>query len=240
MRIPSGVTDQFIYFVAVDATDKTTRETGLSSFTVYRSRNGAAAAAMTTPTVNETDATNMPGVYELLLDEDMTITAGNDSEEMAFHITATGMEPVTRTIELYRPKVTAGETIAATSGAVDNVTLTATATNLTNLPSIPANWLTATGIAADAITAAKIANDALTSDQISSTFVTEVWNKVVEDQGSYTAQQVLSVALSILAGETNTNGSVFRTPNDLATRATMTYDGSDNRTGATLTPSAGA
>ena len=87
MRIPSGVTDQYIYFVAVDATDLKTRETGLSGFTVYRSRNGAAAAAMTTPTVNEVDSTNMPGVYELLLDEDMTIGSGNDSEEMCFHIT---------------------------------------------------------------------------------------------------------------------------------------------------------
>jgi hypothetical protein len=115
MRIPSGVTDQYIYFVAVDATDLKSRETGLSSFTVYRSRNGAAAAAMTTPTVNETDGTNMPGVYELLLDEDMTITAGNDSEEMVFHITAAGMAPVTRVIELYRPKITAGYTLGVGS-----------------------------------------------------------------------------------------------------------------------------
>jgi len=43
MRIPSGTTDQYIYFVALDATDGVTRETGLSSFTVYRSRNGGAA-----------------------------------------------------------------------------------------------------------------------------------------------------------------------------------------------------
>ena len=116
MRIPSGTTDQFIYFVAVDSTDFTTRETGLSSFTVYRSRNGAAAAAMSSPTVNEVDSTNMPGVYELLLDEDMTIAAGNDSEEMVFHITKSGMAPVTRTIELYRPKITAGETLTVSSG----------------------------------------------------------------------------------------------------------------------------
>ena len=115
MRIPSGVTDQYIYFVAVDSTDFTTRETGLSSFTVYRSRNGGAAAAMASPTVNETDATNMPGVYELRLDEDMTIGSGNDSEEMVFHITATGMAPVTRTIELYRPKITAGNTLGVES-----------------------------------------------------------------------------------------------------------------------------
>lgn len=111
MRIPSGVTDQYVYFVAVDANDLKSREVGLSSFTVYRSRNGGAAAAMTTPTINETDATNMPGVYELLLDEDMTIDSGDDSQEMAFHITHAGMAPVTRVIELYRPKITAGNTL---------------------------------------------------------------------------------------------------------------------------------
>ena len=72
IRIPSGVTDQYVYFVAVDSTDLKTRETGLTTFTVYRSRDGAASAVMTTPTINETDTTNMPGVYELLLDEDMT------------------------------------------------------------------------------------------------------------------------------------------------------------------------
>lgn len=115
MRIPSGTVDQYVYFVAVDATDLKTRETGLSSFTVYRSRNGGAAAAMTTPTVNETDATNMPGVYELLLDEDMTIDAGDDSQEMVFHITQASMAPVTRAIELYRPKITAGNTLSVES-----------------------------------------------------------------------------------------------------------------------------
>jgi hypothetical protein len=116
MRIPSGVTDKYIYFVAVDATDLKTRETGLNTWTVYRSRNGGAAAAFTTPTINETDDTNMPGVYELLLDEDMTLDAGDDSQEMVFHITHSGMAPVTRTIELYRPKITAGETLTVSSG----------------------------------------------------------------------------------------------------------------------------
>lgn len=116
MRLPSGVVDQYCYFVAVDATDFTTRETGLSSFTVYRSRNGGASAVMTTPTINETDATNMPGVYELLLDEDTTIDSGDDEQEMVFHITHTGMAPVTRSITIFRPKVTAGETLTVASG----------------------------------------------------------------------------------------------------------------------------
>lgn len=115
MRIPSGVTDQYIYFVAVDATDLITRETGLSSFTVRRSRNGGASAAYTTPTINETDSSNMPGVYELLLDEDMTIDSGDDSQDVCLHITHAGMAPVTLKFELYRPKLTAGNTLSVES-----------------------------------------------------------------------------------------------------------------------------
>jgi hypothetical protein len=103
MRFASGVTDQYLYFVAVDSTDLKTRETGLSSFTVYRSRNGGAATAMTTPTVAQLSAANMPGVYSLLLDEDMTIDAGDATQEMVFHITQAAMAPVTRVIELYDP-----------------------------------------------------------------------------------------------------------------------------------------
>lgn len=84
----------------------------------------------------------MPGVYELLVDEDTTIAAGNDSEEMVLHITHAGMAPVTRTIELYRPKITAGNTLDVTStgaagidwGNVENPTttvdLSATSINL--------------------------------------------------------------------------------------------------------------
>ena len=104
MRIPSGTITQVIYFVAVDPVDLKTRETGLTGFTVYRSRNGGSATVMTTPTVAELSASNMPGVYTLLLDEDMTINSGNDSEEMCFHITHASMTAITRVIEVYRPK----------------------------------------------------------------------------------------------------------------------------------------
>ena len=106
MRIPSGVTDQVIYFVAVDSTDFTTRETGLSSFTVYWSRNGSTPAADASVTVSESDATNMPGVYEYTVTEGTTIDAGDDSQEYVLHITHASMAPVTRTIEIYRPILT--------------------------------------------------------------------------------------------------------------------------------------
>lgn len=106
-RMLSGTTDQYIYFTARSATDHSTRLTGLSAFTVYRSRNGGTATVYTTPTISEISAANMPGIYRLLLDEDMTIDAGDYSQEIALYITCATMDPVERRIELYRRDVDA-------------------------------------------------------------------------------------------------------------------------------------
>lgn len=137
MRIPSASTDRIVYFVAVDITDLKTRKTGLSSFTVYRSRNGGTATIYTTPTVVELSAGNMPGVYGLTIDEDTTIGATHDTEEYCLHITQASMAPVTRALELYRPEGTEGNTldVTATGGAgIDwgNVENKTTANALTN------------------------------------------------------------------------------------------------------------
>jgi len=113
MRIASGKTDQHIYFVAKDSSGN--RLTGLSSFTVYRSRNGAAAVAMDTPTLVEVDDTNTPGKYALLVDEDTTIGSTTDAEEMALTISHAGMVTLTRTIELFRPVPLALAAILATT-----------------------------------------------------------------------------------------------------------------------------
>lgn len=63
---------------------------------------------------------------------------------------------------------------------------------------------------------------------------------VVESQGSYTVQQVLSVALAILAGRTTVSGGSYtvKSPNNSADRAVFTLDASKQRTAVTLTPSA--
>ncbi len=184
MRIASGVTDQFVYFLATLAGAPVT---GLATWTVYRSRNGAAAAAMTTPTINETDSTNMKGVYELLLDEDMTIGAGNDTEAMVFHITEADCDPIVKEIELYRIKITAGSTLGIESdGDVTKCNLVATTTTNTDLVTAAAvvnewetqsqadptgfhvNILEALGVAwgSGAITAASIGANAITEAKI--------------------------------------------------------------------------
>lgn len=102
MKFESGRTDQYLYFKAVDESDLKTPEPGLTGFTVYRSRNGGSATAFTTPTVSEISAANMPGIYALLLDEDMTITTGSLTEDMVIHITKTGMAPVSIKFQLFR------------------------------------------------------------------------------------------------------------------------------------------
>lgn len=119
MRIPSASTDRKIAFVAVDATDLKTRVTALSGFVVYRSREGGAATIYTTPTVAELSAANMPGVYVLTIDEDTTLTAGHDTEEYIVHITVATMAPVTRSLEIYRPKFTEGQSGTMANNAVD-------------------------------------------------------------------------------------------------------------------------
>ncbi len=113
----------------------------------------------------------MPGVYELLLDEDMTIGSGNDSEEMAFHITHAGMAPVTRTIELYRPKITAGETLTVESDGMGHADLkewlgvapSALISNRvdTHVGAMAGSVVTAAAIDTDAITSAELATSAV-------------------------------------------------------------------------------
>jgi hypothetical protein len=124
MRIKSGDTSKYIYFMAKDDTTGAAK-TGLSSFTVYRSRNGAANAAYTTPTINETDVTNSPGLYEMLVDEDTTVDAGNYSEAYVLTIKATGMENVFREIELFDDQIIQA---AAVTGTLSSTQMS---TNLT-------------------------------------------------------------------------------------------------------------
>ena len=209
MRITTGSTDRYIYFVAVDATDMKTRETGLTTFTVWRSRNGAAAVAMTTPTINETNATYMPGVYELLLDEDTTLAAGNDTEEMVFHITQASMAPVTRVVELYRPETTEGNTLDVTAtgaagidwGNVENPTtavdLSATDIQLCDTTATITNLPTGFAAATFPLTVASTTN--ISAGMITS--VTDVSNVNGIASGVITSATLAASALSAIEDE---------------------------------------
>lgn len=228
MRIPSGVTDQVIYFVAVDATDLKTREINVTGWGVYRSRNGGTAAAMTSPTVTQVDSTNMPGVYTLLLNEDMTIDAGDDEQEMVFHITATGIAPVTRSITVFRPKITLGNTLDVTAtgaagidwGNVENqstsVNLSATTSNLVNTATTVTNGVTVTtnnDKTGYSISGTKTTLDAL-NDPTVAAIADGVWDELVT--GHNTAGSFAQGFRRVVEGLISVEGQV----NDVAATTT--------------------
>jgi len=139
MRIVSGTTDQYAYFKAVAVGDGFTPVTGLvlANFVVYRSRNGGVAAIMTTAPatlIAELSAANMPGWYSLLMNEDMSVAAGNITEEMLFSITHSGGTIVGAEvkIELFVPGTGLPAAFSATAGAVSKGTQTGVYTSTIN------------------------------------------------------------------------------------------------------------
>ena len=182
MKIRSGDATRRIYFLAVDETDLRTPETGLSSFTVVRSRDGGTPATYTSPTVAELNSSSMPGIYSLLVDEDVTIDAGVDEQEVMLVITHTGMAPVRRTFTLYRSKITAGNTLDVTAngnagidwGNVDNATSSVALSNTT------------VGLINSAITSAKFATDALSAAAVSDAAAVKISTAfLIEDPSGY-------------------------------------------------------
>lgn len=261
MRIPSGVTDQYIYFVAVDSTDLKTRETGLSSFTVYRSRNGGTATAYTSPTVAELSAANMPGVYSLLLDEDMTIDSGDDTQEICLHITQASMAPVTRVIELYRPKITAGNTLGVASdgdvsGNVDGNVVGSVAsvtggintgagviTTLDGLDTAQDTQHATTQGFIDTEVAAILEDTGTTIPALIAALNdldgTAVGDAVLDEvvEGTWTMRQLLRLYSSVLLGkiaDAATTTNTFRDIDDSKARVTATVDTGGNRSAVVL------
>lgn len=252
MRIPSGKTDQLIYFVAVDSTDLKTRETGLTGFTVYRSRNGGAATAYTTPTVTELSAANMPGVYALTIDEDTTIAGTSDSEEYCVHITQAAMAPVTRTIELYRRDVTSGTTMTVAAG-VGEARVVSMANDTLTAAAIASAAIDADSIASNAITAAKIATDAVDADALAADALAEIKTQVVSalstdtyaepTQGAPAATTTLAAKINYLykawrnkKTQTSTDWKLFA--DDTTTvdqKATVSDDGTTTTVGEVTT-----
>lgn len=100
----------------------------------------------------------------------------------------------------------------------------------------------AVALSAGAIDAAAVATGAIDADALAADAASEIAAAVkaivVETEGSYTIAQALSIILAAAAGRSSNNGLTFATPNNAATRIAATVDGSNNRTGMTLTPSA--
>jgi len=148
---------------------------------------------MTTPTVAELDATNMAGVYTLLLDEDMTIGSGNDTEEMVFHITATGMAPVTRTIELFAPTDVAAA--LATYDAPTKAEMDSGFAGLNNLSAADVNAEVDTAISDAALATA--ANLATVGSNVDAILVDT--NELQTNQGDWATATGFATAAAITA-----------------------------------------
>ena len=195
MKLLHATADQYIYFVAVDATDLKTREDGMTTntFRVYGSRDGGSKIDMNPSphdNVTEVDATDMPGVYKLKLDvaDSVEMTSGNATEELVIHIDDIGgvMAPVTRVIELFRSewdRPRGSHSISGSFGSqVDANVKTFTANAITNAAFndnaidaavLATNTITADKIAANAIGASEIADNAITAGKIAGDAITE-------------------------------------------------------------------
>lgn len=95
LRIPSGDTNQGVSF-------SSTPGLVVGNFSVWRSRNGVTAVLMTTPTITEDGS--LPGMYHFVMDEDMTIGAGNVTEHMLYSILHPDAPQRDFEIELFVPE----------------------------------------------------------------------------------------------------------------------------------------
>ncbi len=107
LAVEVGDVGSYLVFEAKDTANAAVAGKVAEDWTVKFQRAGASSAtAMTTPTVTEQDAGDIPGVYKLLLDEGTTtITDGVLEEIVTYYLTCTGVQPITRHIRLTRPDV---------------------------------------------------------------------------------------------------------------------------------------
>lgn len=241
----------------VDATDGVTPETGITLGAADQAEvlkaNGAATAAMSGTfaavtgadgwydyTASTTDTNTVGEVVFVVQDSSVCLpvfTRAYVVEEALYDAlygaSATGFNS--------SGQVTVGTiasgAVSADALASNAITAAKIATGAIDADAIASNAITAAKLASDCITAAKIATDAIGSDELAASAITEIWNNVVETEGSYTAQQVMSICLAVLAGVTSNGGATLETPNGNANRVVATVNGSNERTAVTVTPS---
>ncbi len=202
----------------------------------------------------ELDATNMPGHYRLDL-SDAIVSGGPDRATVVLN-GAADLATHTIFIELFdvdlRDPVRAGLTslpnaaAEAAGGLYTRGTGAGQINQQTNgqIDSNVERWLN--GVV-NALVSGRVdgsvgamATDTISSAALSANAITDIWAKVVESQGSYTAQQVMTILLSATAGVTSNGGATLETPDGVANRITATVNGSNERTAMTLTPGTGA
>jgi hypothetical protein len=217
---------------AVDKTDGVSAETALTP-TVYLSKNGGAQAARNDATAITHDAR---GYYLVALNTTDTDTAGR--LRALFSDDATHL-PVWEDYTVLPANVYDSLIAGSANLAVDSTKIggtVQTAGDLADLLDAIGTIVTAivadTGTDGVVVNAAGLATDAVTE------IVNAIKAAVVETEGSYTIQQVLSIVLAVCAGITASGGASLKTPNGVAVRVAATINTSSERTAMTLTPSA--
>ena len=203
----------------------------------------------------EIDAANLPGWYRLDL-ADALLAAGawavgirvydagaNNVADLPIEIQLTGFDLLSATVTVGTNNDKTGYSIVAGGFPVGGfaagaITAAAIATDAIGEAEIADGAINAATFAAGAITATVIATDAIDADALKADAVTQIWDHQVEAQGTYTAQQAMSIILAALAGVTAASGATLKTPDGAANRIAATINASNERTAMTLTPSA--
>jgi len=186
----------------------------------------------------EVDATNMPGVYRCDYPDAAYLT-GVDFVVCQI-VVAAANNAVAAPIQVDITDIDLRDAVRGGMTALPNVDAGA-AGGLADDTDANGRTRVVSGTAAGEISLTSglvdLTTDAVDSTSLAATAVTDIWASEVESEGTYTAQQVLSICLSVLAGVTSSGGDVLETPNGVANRVVATVDGSNNRTAMTLTPS---
>lgn len=186
----------------------------------------------------EVDATNMPGVYRCDF-PDAAYSTGVDFVVCQI-VVAAANNAIAAPIQVDLTDVDLRDSVRAGLTALPNVNAgsaggVATDTDANGAVRIVdgtgARELNTTSGSVDLVT------DAVDTDSLAANAITDIWAQQVESEGTYTAQQVLSICLSALAGITSNGGATLETPNGVANRIVATVNASNERTAMTLTPS---
>ena len=248
--IPVDTAVQIMIGPLIDDTDFKSRETGVAynaagmDVDLLKSSDTGTptTTAITLTTAGNNDWIELSGGYYYV---ELTAAQNNVEGKLKLIGIATGILPFESIeydvvpVQVYNSLVAGTDDldVEVASMAAGTVTAAAVATGAIDADAIATDAITNAKIAADAIGASELATDCIASDQLAATAITDIWGQQVESEGTYTAQQVLSICLSALAGVTSAGGATLETPNGVANRIVATVNASNERTAVTLTPS---
>lgn len=224
-------------------TEATNLEAACAAYSVTRGLTGTALPAVAADGVGGVPVSDAGG-----LDLDAILADTNELQADDYPTSIAAIKAETASIQV---ETTALDTLSKAAGNGDLAAIKAKTDNLpadpaddsdidTQLASIKAETaliVADTGtdgvvIATAAIDTAQFAAGGIDAAALAADAANEIrdaiWAKVLETNGNITAQGIMQVALALLAGVTTNDGAVFKTPDGVATRVTITYAAVDN------------